>query len=322
MTDARPPADASAQRRRSPGLLLALAPPMTILICAGGILAYRLWRTDWPGFRLFNAPVVAARRPSLVPIPLPPTKVVARVKADPAPEPVIPLPNPAEPAAAPEPEPVEVATTRPLPLPEPEPAEPFIRPAPPEPISKAEALAGIAREAAQLRAERHLEDGLKARAAAREQAETHRRQAEQARRALHFVEDDRHLFREDLARLLARGGDRQAQQIEDLCKRRSVSMPPELRRAFDQARVSVSAKLDRRDRVELYRRRGVPEETILFELANQELASVGLRHGPRNRDAALVRGARRLLEVPLPAPSPAAIADAAAHPAQAPAARP
>ena len=346
MTDARQPTNAPIpdrrRRRRNPGLLLALAPPMTILVCAGVVLAYRLWRTDWPGFRLFQTPAATARPAapsSPAPSPLASTKVVARVKADPIPEPLIPFSDPVEPAASasasasapasasasaaapePEPEPVEVATTRPLPAPEP--LEPFIQPMPPEPISKAEALAGIAREAAQLRAERHFEDGLKAQAAAREQAETRRRQAEQARRALHFVEDDRALFRQDLTHLLAGGGAQPAKEIEALCRRRKASMPPEVRRAFEQARVSVSAKLDRRERVEFYRRRGIPEETILYELANMELANVGLRHGPRNRDAALVRGARRLLEVPLPTPSPAAVADAAAHPGQAPAARP
>ncbi len=324
----------AARHCRPRSSAVALAPPLLILVCAGGVAGYRLWRTDWPGLGGVGvtttwAPVTVPAPSRIVTTPLPaPAPVIARIRTDPppAPAPVAQGESPADPfgfdlppQAKPEP--------RPTPIPEPEaaaalaaatPLIPFARPEPPRPVSKDDALAAIAREADEARAQLRQEDQLKAQATAREQAETRERQAEQARRAVRFIEDERYLFHGDLADILAQPNRHRADEIADLCRRRKVAMPPELRRSFDQARIGLASHLGRRTRVELYRRRGIPEEMILFDLANEELSHVGLRNGPKTRDEALVVAARRLLDYGLPSRSPASVANAAAHPGQVP----
>ena len=324
--------------RRGNGWMRGLIPPALVLAVAGSILAFRVREPDWSGLGpdLPMAPAGADAPADLAsPSPVaPPGPVVARARADEAPVPPEPTAiEPVEPTAkdaplaatpaAPDPSPAGppplIAPVEPTPLIAE--ADAFAEPPPAEkPVPKEETLRDIRREAARKAAERDRNEDLKIRAAAREQAETRRRRAEQVKRSEHFVEEDRSTFRHELLRILRAGGPRMGTEVEDLCRQHKQVLPMPIEKAFKQAQLTVAAKLQRRKRVELYRKLGVPEPRILYELANDELPSVGRRNGLRNRSEVLVVAARRLLEVPLPDSGP--VADAEMPPGRAPADRP
>ena len=312
--------------RRGPSRLRGLVPPTLILAAACLIVAYRVQESDWSGI----APIEESHpTPAISPTPGPvaaPVPIVVRVKTDGAPRPDRPATETLKP--------IEVAARPARPDPPPEvPAPPPIQPrpgigatphvvaavpafiAPPQParpVPREVALNDIRREAAQKRAARDEGEDLKIRAAARDQAETRRRWAEQAERARHFVEEDRPTFLEELRKILQTRSSRPGSDVKSLCERHRSAVPPEVKEAIKRVRLGVAPRLTRRDRVELYRRRGMPEVMILDELASEEAQNIGMRQGPRDKPEALARAARRLLEIPLPGPSP--VADAAAPP--------
>ena len=319
-------------QRRGSGLLRGLIPPALVLAAAGAILAFRVREPDWSGLTADPPRMTTGADPSAVlanSSPLaPPGRVVARVKAETARE--RPEPTPAEPPADEPPlvaAPAVPAPAPDLPAPAIVPVEPtplvadagaFAEPPPLlKPIPKEEALRDIRREAARKVAEGDRNEDRQVRAAAREQAEARRRQAEQVRRSEHFVDEDRPIFLEELRRILRAGGPRTGVQIEDLCRQHKQVLPAAVEKAFKRAQLAVAARLNRRKRVELYRKLGLPEPRILYELANDELANVGMRQGPRNRMEALVVASRRLLEIPPPGPEP--VAGAGMPPGTAPA---
>ena len=323
--------------RAESGLLRALFPPVLILAAAGVILAFRVREPDWEGIGPHTStPATGAIRsapPGQSSPVAAPGPVVARVKeadvpARPEPPPADPpAGGPAEVASKSEPIPEAVVPAPPTALapiePPPLAAElaPFADPAPPEePVAKEDALRDIHREARQKAADREEAEDLKVRAAARERAESRRRQAAQVRRSEHFVDEDRPAFRDELRRLVRMGGPRAGVAIHDLCEQHKLTMPPATEKAFKQARLTVGAKLGRRTRVELYRKLGVPEPLILYELANDERVNVGRSKALQGRMDVLVLGARHLLEIPLPEPGP--VADAGMPPGDPPANRP
>lgn len=110
-------------------------------------------------------------------------------------------------------------------------------------------------------------------------------------------------FIKELRAILKAQGDRSASAISDLCKRSGRDLNPEMKSSLSRiATLSRTTVISLDGKVMMYRVAGLPEASILDELAKSEATSIGSRNGPRNNQDALVRAARRLITLPVRPP--------------------
>lgn len=108
--------------------------------------------------------------------------------------------------------------------------------------------------------------------------------------------EERIAFHRDLQDLLDDLGPRAGPAIRELGKKQFKPIPPAARAAVERA----AARLSRAARIRYYRTSGIPEATILDDLAGLESRMIGGRNAARDQDEALIRAARSLLAVPPP----------------------
>jgi hypothetical protein len=307
------PAAVGRSRRRS----FALLPPLLILTTAGMALAYRVQLSDWTGL---NPLLTGTQRPAArrVVRPAPAAApVIVRVVPAPVLIPIVPLDFPTAGLIT------DLSLLGPVPdatLRRPRLARAaigFDRPqgplaraassrgragaeAPPEALTKT-ALAAIRKEAALRRAEIARLERIKA-----NQPENDRRRAQLIRtqqldRARRLANATRARFLEDLADILHTAGRRSATKIYAYIEPDLVDIEQGVSDELAKALRRLEGRIDRRQRIALFRSYGIPEPLILEYLWKHERRRIPQRGGPRDEAEALVRAANQLLAL---GPSP------------------
>lgn len=193
------------------------------------------------------------------------------------------------------------------PAPKPPAPAPFTVAVPHDPIQTRLAVASIAAEARRKAAEAAQVAAMQG---AIQEIEQHR-VAEQMHSERESADRRRTEFRQELAAILQRDGDRSAPEIWRLVQSRHVEPSPIAERAIAEAIRARRGRLGRIDRVEIFREHGLDESLIFAELYREQVEMIPRRGGPRTREEAVVRAARALLAIDL---EPLTAARAAARP--------
>ncbi len=266
------------QVRRSLGSRLTT--PLLVVIAALAVLSHRVKVDDWRGW--FGSsperePVAVRPEAPRPPVPLarPPRSLRTASAASnapiTAPRPLALLPSPSRATHA--------AIT--LPLPGMETADSWLE------IRRVSEMAKV--EA------RDMED-LKARAQARNQRFAAADRIEVARLGVRRVEMSRQDFLQSLRVALTRSDGRDAQVIEELCRKQGVRLGAD----WPTSSTTSDPELTRtevRRHVETQRARGFTEVAILSDLVRLESRKRSARSGPKSRSEVVVRAARQLLAV-------------------------
>lgn len=218
----------------------------------------------------------------------------------PVPEPV----PPGQPAAPPRPQPPpevdrprQVVTVIPprVPTPVPKQAEPSDEPLP----TAREALAEIADEAAQRKAEAARLNRVKPELLAQDREDAKQQRVHDEQLTAQATERERKPFHRDLAALLARAvsGPGLTQQIQRLCVRYQHTVADRATQNIDRFFNGPATRMNRDERVRTLRRLGLPEPSILNYLRLLDGSRMLQRGGPRDEHDAWFRAARQLLEV-------------------------
>ncbi len=121
-------------------------------------------------------------------------------------------------------------------------------------------------------------------------------------------------FHAELRQILLEPGNLSGREIQRLCDRYVLDIPPEIFEPMNRDLVGPATRLTTQGRVARMRRWGAPETVILHDLVEQSMKDRNTRGGPRNPTEAWVFAARMLLAMP---PSP--VASATAPPVKPPA---
>ena len=120
------------------------------------------------------------------------------------------------------------------------------------------------------------------------------------------TEDDRVLFRRELAEAIKIGGKKASLEIDELCNKYGRNYDPALRARVSAVLARSAGKLQRDAKVRLLRRFGVPEPGILDFLANDIHRLINTRNGPRDTHEVRINAARTLLSIKLTKEGPVA----------------
>lgn len=268
------------QYRRSIGTRLTT--PVLVVIAALAVLSHRVKIDDWRGL----------------------------LEASPDPEPV------ADRAAAPRPlvrlasAPAALRTASAFDAPVTAPRPPALLPTPsraghaaialPEPgMETADAWQEIRRVSEMAKVEARDMDDLKARALAQNKRLAAAQRIEVARSDVRQTEVSRQDFLQSLRLALTRSDGRDAQVVEELCRKHGVWLAAD-RPATSTLSDPELTRTEVRLRVERLRAKGFSEVAILDELVRLESRKRAARSGPKSRGEVVVRAARQLLAVQSP----------------------
>jgi hypothetical protein len=157
-------------------------------------------------------------------------------------------------------------------------------------MSKADVEADIEREAAEKRAER--------RPIAPEDPKS---RLEELADAITRAHQQRVVFHAELDRLVTSGPQQgTGAAIERLCAQYGRNPPAAIRKFVTHEVATSTVRMTTRDRVEMMRRFGIPEPSILDFLCQQvERRTLNARGGPKTQDDVRVRAAKQLLAIPI-----------------------
>lgn len=273
--------------------LAAIVPPTLVLLLAVALTAEQ-FRRRGPGSQPLELVIATPRHPA-VPTPaidegevrvaeVPPAVLPVGEVVDP-PSPVAPVLEQTPVPATPVDQAVEVAAGASEPPPTP-PAE--------------RAMAEIVWDDIQAEADaarRELEDSQAVRGeafAARQQTQIERLEAARINAVA-----DRPTFHNDLRTLLGRHGRRAGGYIAELVTVYGREVEPEIYEQAEALRVRLAnANVPPAESVLAFRRIGLPEPSILSELAQRLQPTIGSRRGPRNGQEVLYFAAKMLIGVP------------------------
>ena len=265
------------QYRRSIGSRLTT--PVLVVIAALAVLSHRVKIDDWRGwFGSFPEPEpvadrAAAPRPS-VPLASPPRALRTASAFDApvtAPRPLALLPSPSR------------ATHAVIALPQPG-------------METADAWLEIRRVSEMAKIEARDMEVLKARALAMNKQLAAAQRNEVARLDVQPTEMSRQDFLQSLRLALTRSDGRDAQVVEELCRKQGVWLAAD-RPATSTRSAPELTRTEVRYRVETLRAKGFTEVAILDELVRLESRKRAARSGPKSRGEVVVRAARQLLAV-------------------------
>ena len=269
------------QYRRSLGTRLTT--PVLVVIAALAVLSHRVKIDDWRGwFGSFPDPEPVADRAAAAPRPSvrlasPPAALRTASAFD------APVTAPRPPALLPSPSRAGHAA---IALPEPG-------------METADAWQEIRRVSEMAKVEARDMEDLKARALAQNKRLAATQRIEVARLDVRQTEVSRQDFLQSLRLALTRSDGRDAQIVEELCRKHGVWL------AADRPATSTLSdpELTRTEvchRVETLRAKGFSEVAILDELVRLESRKRAARSGPKSRGEVVVRAARQLLAVQSP----------------------
>jgi hypothetical protein len=316
-----------------------LAPPLVVLVLAGGIILVRALTPDWQGYsalrrvqNLKAAQTVATQAGPEAP-PAPPTPVILLTRAEKTPEPKgaasAETPPTPQPNQTPEPDdhvipataegpgatPDDSATTAPPAKPKlfDPPAAPAVPPEPAQPDQKqitAMAWDAIRQEAAWQQAHRDWMERNKLPLAAQASREARQRAQAALDEARDWNNRARGSFRAELARLVSQGkarsrGDKELfiQWIEQLCQDFTQKIVPAMEDQVHNFLANKAMGMPRVQRVQWLRRLGWPEPLILDQIWTEEKGRILARNGPRDEAEAAYIAAVQLLNIPVNEPN-------------------
>jgi hypothetical protein len=198
---------------------------------------------------------------------------------------------------------VPLMLRRPGPQPSP-PADPpallgprLVAPADGKPASN-EILAGISRDAEGLRADRRRLEDLKPELLKVDPRQVRAQRREIAELARRTEAERRVPFHQELREILAAGGARRGEAVQDLCERFGRTCQPEILLPANRDLTGPAASLSTSARIARMRRWGLPETYLLDDLVEKETNRLRTPGGPRTKDDVWIFAARRLLSMP------------------------